>query len=132
MLNEGLSKGDRIRRRADFRVVQSRGERVHAPSFLVMVFARPDANRRVGVTVTKKVGPAVTRNRIKRVVREVFRRNKALLPEGADVVLIAKKNAPGLGYEQVRDELERAGKALRAAEARSRARQRRLDDPDPG
>lgn len=129
---EGLSKADRIRRRPDYRMVQSLGERVHAPSFLVMVYARPDDGRRIGVTVTKKVGPAVTRNRIKRVVREVFRRNKALLPEGADVVFIAKKGAPGLDYDQLHDELSRASKALRAAEARSRAKRSRLDDLNPG
>jgi ribonuclease P protein component len=56
---------------------------------------------RMGVTVTRKVGNAVTRNRIKRLVREVFRRHRDRLVSGLDVVLIAKRNAAGATYHDV-------------------------------
>jgi ribonuclease P protein component len=55
--------------------------------------------------VTKKVGNAVQRNRIKRVVREVFRRNRHLFPRSHDVVFIAKRQAVSLGYDSLLDEL---------------------------
>lgn len=72
----------------------------------------PTQGQRLGITVTKKVGNAVVRNRIKRVVREVFRRNRALFPLSTDVVFIAKQGAGKLGYAEALAEIERARDAL--------------------
>ena len=49
-----------------------------------------------------------------------------------DIVLIAKHGAPSVGYHEAVDEIARIGKALRAASARSREKQRRLDDSGAG
>ncbi len=68
--------------------------------------------------MTKKVGTAVQRNRIKRVVREVFRRNRSLFPTSADVVFIAKRDAAGIDYETALREVERASRRLSAEAAR--------------
>ena len=68
--------------------------------------------------MTKKVGTAVERNRIKRVAREVFRRNRELFPPSHDVVLIAKRGATEVGYESLLSELRRAARALRPKAAR--------------
>ncbi len=48
---------------------------------------------RLGIAVSKKVGKAVARNRMKRVVREVFRKNRASFPRACDIVVIPKKKA---------------------------------------
>ena len=70
---------------------------------------------RVGITVTKKVGNAVVRNRIKRWVREFVRQDVAWLPAGADVVVIAKKSAAELtSYEQVVEDLRGLGRRMSA------------------
>jgi ribonuclease P protein component len=61
----------------------------------------------LGITVSGKVCNSVTRNRIKRQVREFFRRRRALLRPGADVLVIARKSAAGLGGRGVESELER-------------------------
>jgi ribonuclease P protein component len=101
-----LRPTDRLKRREDFRRVQERGRKHHTKHFLVLVLPRGDEGPpRVGVTVTKKVGNAVQRNRVKRLVREVFRRNRDRFPSGCDVVWIAKDGAPELGYEEVLAEL---------------------------
>lgn len=47
----------------------------------------------MGVTVTKKIASAVGRNRVKRLVREAFRRNKERFPEHTDVVVVARHGA---------------------------------------
>ncbi len=61
--------------------------------------------KRLGITVTKKAGNAVFRNRIKRLLREFFRRNKDLFPAGCDVVIMPKKNIPPLSYLETEREL---------------------------
>lgn len=62
--------------------------------------------RRLGITVSRRVGAAVVRSRVKRLVREVFRRNRAAMPLG-DTVVIARTGAGDLSFDQVRDELAR-------------------------
>jgi ribonuclease P protein component len=68
--------------------------------------------------VTKKVGNAVQRNRIKRVVREVFRRNRQLFPASHDIVFIAKREAKGITYEALLAELHRAAPKLQPEASR--------------
>ena len=68
--------------------------------------------------MTKKVGSAVQRNRIKRVVREVFRRNRRLFPLSHDVVFIAKGGATDIDYGSLLSEVQRATGKLRREAAR--------------
>jgi len=68
--------------------------------------------RRLGLTVGKRVGNAVTRNRVKRLLREYFRNCKDKLPASTDIVISAKVGAAGLDYagmcRELRDLLEPA------------------------
>ncbi len=68
--------------------------------------------------MTKKVGSAVQRNRIKRVVREVFRRNRALFPASHDGVFIAKRGSQGIDFATLLNEVQRAAGKLRPEAAR--------------
>ncbi len=104
---------DRLRKRFEFRQAQLHGRRIHTRHFLIVVRPNELQNTRLGITVTKKVGTAVERNRIKRVVREVFRRNRAMFPAGHDVVFIAKRGAAAIDYAAALDELTRASRKLR-------------------
>lgn len=63
--------------------------------------------KRVGITVSKRVGPAVVRNRVKRFVRESYRRRRASFPGGLDVVLVAKKTAAELDFARTDQEIAR-------------------------
>lgn len=84
----------RLRRRGDFLAVQRDGLKVHGRHVLGLASRRLDPKHagRLGLTVTKKVGNAVVRNRIKRLVREWLRLH-GWVPAGWDVVVVAKDSA---------------------------------------
>jgi ribonuclease P protein component len=111
---ETLPRQHRLRKRAQFTAVQGRGKKLHTEHFLVFIL--PQANAlapaRLGITVSKKVGGAVVRNRVKRLVREAFRRRKTLFPKGLDVVFIAKHVAGGVELAEVARELEKLCRKL--------------------
>jgi ribonuclease P protein component len=122
-LGERLLAEERLKLRSDFLRASGGGHKVHSARFLFLVLARGDEGpTRLGITVTRKVANAVGRNRIKRVLREVFRRNRALFPSGCDVVVIAKDRAPGLTYDDTRAEMEATSRSLYRA-SRSAPRQ---------
>jgi ribonuclease P protein component len=93
--SSGISKQMRLRRRAEFLAVQSGGTKVHGRHILAIAKRRVESEQgrgRLGLTVTKKVGNAVVRNRIKRLLREWMRLH-GWIPAGWDLVLVAKDSA---------------------------------------
>jgi ribonuclease P protein component len=105
-------RSERLLRRGEFLRVQQGGRRVHTAHFVILVVPRSEPGRRIGVTVGKRIGNAVRRNRVKRLVRAVYRCNKAFFPADCDVVLVARPGAEALDYATVRAEVERARDAL--------------------
>ena len=98
----------RLRKRAEYLAVQGSGRKLHSDSFLLFLLRRtPESPTRFGVTVTKRVGGAVVRNRVKRLVREVVRRHKAWFPTGIELVFVAKPSAKALDLAAAEREIER-------------------------
>jgi len=95
----------RLRSSKDFRRLRALGQKRHTPHFVVYWQRKSDGPTRLGLTVSRKVGGAVTRNRIKRLVREVFRLKYQDLPDHTDFSIIAKKNAGELTFDQILREL---------------------------
>src|SRR5262249_52439892 len=90
---------DRLRRAAEFRTVGEEGRRAANPCFVVLVRQRETRSRsgrvRLGITVSRKVGHAVVRNRVKRRVREWFRSARGAMRPGIDLLVIARRGAAG-------------------------------------
>lgn len=91
---QSLPRNHRLTRRPDFTVCYESGRRYFSRHFVLFVLARQDgpAEWRVGLAVTKKMGNAVARNRIKRVLRAFFRLHQHLLPESTDIVAVPKRH----------------------------------------
>jgi len=110
--SQRLPKSERLLRRSEFLRVQNHGRKLHTDAFLVFALPTGQARARIGVTVSKKVGNAVQRNRVKRLLREVYRRNKSAMPERLDVVFVAKQKAAGLPYAAVEEQFRTACRQL--------------------
>lgn len=131
MKQEGFPRCLRLRRRREFLRVQRGGRKHHTRLFLVFVAPRKTRSDRhggeqqlpgprLGVTVTRKVGNAVKRNRIKRLVREAFRRERPRLPTGIDMVWVAKRDAVTTTYDAVVADMRRMAKRLASAPTEAR------------
>lgn len=116
-----------IRKRADF-LAANRGLRVARPGFVLLANPNGGRGKRFGVTVTKKIGNAVVRNRMKRRFRELLR---AALPDGGlpdhDHVLIGREGGVERDFARLADELAEA--LRRAAEGKGDPPRRRRNRP---
>ena len=101
-----LKKSERLLKRKDFLdISRTAEEKVKTKNFLILIKKNRQASARLGVTVSKKVGNAVVRNRLKRYVREYFRINKNNLPPGRDMVIIARYGSEKLTCPLVMEQL---------------------------
>ena len=96
----GFPRACRLRKRREFLLVQGRGRRLAGRHLQFFVIGRKEpptsavaAPIRFGITVTRKVGNAVTRNRLKRLIRERCRHVVATSPRGLDVVILVRASA---------------------------------------
>ena len=106
---------ERICRRAEFQQVYERGIRIHSRYSTVFALANEAGVGRLGIAATRKLGNAVVRNRAKRLIREVFRRNK--LAPGFDIVVVPKRELLGSDWRICASPAFCARKRSRASDA---------------
>jgi ribonuclease P protein component len=109
---EAFPRALRLRRRSDFRRVQDHGRKVHTGHFILFATECAEGTQRLGITVTRKTGNAVVRNRLKRYVRETWRRHRDAFPRGLEIVVLIKRGMQDLDSHSVETELLRASQRL--------------------
>jgi len=102
----GYTKADRIRNSAEYRKLSENGKRWYGRHFIIVFKKNQQLNSRLGITVSKKVGKAVTRNRIKRIIREYYRLNRNLLPIRLDINVIARRSSGAIGVTALIEQME--------------------------
>jgi len=99
-LQYSFTKADRILKRHEFIALAKIGRRIQNEYFIAVFCPGRHGRSRLGVTVTKKVGRAIKRNRIKRLVREFFRLNRQFLSGEWDINIIAKNQIADITSEK--------------------------------
>jgi ribonuclease P protein component len=95
----------RLKNSAEFQSVYKRGAKKDSRSFVVFVLANGLDHSRVGLTTPRKIGMAVSRNRIRRRVREILRSAWPFVPRGVDIVVNPRRSACEREFAELRTEL---------------------------
>jgi ribonuclease P protein component len=105
---EGFSRGDRLRKRREFEECYASGTRVSGRH--LQIFSLPESGpSRLGISVPRRVGSATLRNRVRRRLREIFRRNRALLgPSGLRLVIHARPSAAQASFAELLEDYRSA------------------------
>jgi ribonuclease P protein component len=103
--NNQKMKYGKIQRGWQFEKVYKEGSKFYDDLFVLYALPNNINEARIGLTVTKKIGNSVQRNRIKRLIREAFRLSNRILP-GNDIVVVARKPSVDLKYSQAKNSLD--------------------------
>lgn len=110
-----MKKEFRIKKNEEFSRVFNEGKSVANRQFVIYSLKKEGQNHfRLGLSVSKRVGNAVTRNRIKRIIREVFHEWKDDLKNEYDYVVIARKPTATMDYHEMKKSLHHVLKLARA------------------
>ena len=118
-VSETFSRDDRLRKRREFEECYATGVRVSGRHLQVFLLADSTSKRpRLGISVPRRVGTAVRRNRVRRRLREIFRRTRSLFENTAPrVVINARPSSAGAAFsellEDYRSAVTRALKAVK-------------------
>jgi ribonuclease P protein component len=111
-MDEYFKPLERIRKKKDFLHLYKKGKRYRGKYFVLIYLSNELTFSRVAVVASKKLGNAVQRNRTKRCLRTLFRRNKELLEKPFDLVFIPRKEIHGAKWQSLADDYQAALKFI--------------------
>ena len=103
----GLNPETSLKQNSDFRLVYTRGKNAVSPRVVIYCRKNRRKGNRVGFTVSRKLGNAVTRNRVRRRLREIMRLHDGELRKGYDLILVARSRAVNTDYRKLESDVLR-------------------------
>jgi ribonuclease P protein component len=110
--SEEFPRDVRIVRSSDYQALYKAGRKIYSARFVLFGRTNKIGHHRLGITVSRKVGGAVVRNRIKRLFREIFRKSLGEIPGQLDIVVNARSGCAGVSYDELRAEFLEAAQKL--------------------
>lgn len=104
-------RSERITRRKEYLHMYEQGAKQVGPQFVCYTRRCPGQGRKIGFAVSRKVGAAVVRNRMKRYLREIYRTSRPELAEDVAAVIVARPASTGLDYHECREAVRRLFRA---------------------
>ncbi len=101
-----MERIERLRKNEEFRRVFKSGEVIVGDKIVVYFLENALSYSRVGITVSRKLGGAVERNKLKRIVREAWRAREGELRKGFDLVLVPRMKAKTASFWDISEELQ--------------------------
>jgi ribonuclease P protein component len=103
-MDETLKPRERIKKKKDFNHLYKKGKRYRGQYFTLVYLSNEFNHSRLAVVASKKLGNAVTRNKTKRWMRDLFRRNKELLKNPTDLIIIPHRGIHEAGWQNLLEE----------------------------
>ena len=101
-----MEKLTTIKKNYQFQIVYKKGKYAATKNIVIYVLRNGTENNRIGITVGKKYGNSVRRNRVKRIVRELIRKYQMELQKGFDIVIVARKTETEPNYYEFDKEMK--------------------------
>jgi len=107
-MNESIRSKEKIKKKKEFLFTYKKGNRYKGKYFIAIYLTSDRKYSRVAVVASKKIGNAVKRNKAKRWIRALFRRNKNLLKNSTDLIFIARKSIVEASWKNLRNDYIKA------------------------
>lgn len=116
-----MKKEFRIKKNDDFTKVFNGGKSVANRQFVIYILKKEGQDHfRLGLSVSKRVGNAVTRNRIKRIIREIFHELESSIVQHNDYVVIARKPTADMDFNEMKNSLLHVMRKARVVQKESK------------
>ncbi|MCK4847176.1 MAG: ribonuclease P protein component [Deltaproteobacteria bacterium] len=103
-----FTKEERLHRAEDFSRTRKKGKKTITKNLFIYSILNDKGLRRIGLSVSRRVGNSPKRARTKRLLREFFRQNKEVFPESSDILVVVKSGRTLKNYESVKTEITEA------------------------
>tara|TARA_B100001248_G_scaffold163488_1_gene123472 strand:+ start:5227 stop:5586 length:360 start_codon:yes stop_codon:yes gene_type:complete len=104
---QSFSPKQKLRKSFEFERVKAKGHSYKADAFFAQVHHNPSTKiPRLGIIATRRLGNAIIRNRMKRIVREVFRKNSDLIIPEAEIIILPRKKMLNLEFSQIEEKFK--------------------------
>lgn len=107
-----MKRIETIKKSSDFQKIINNSKFVKNSYFVIYTFPKPEPNPKFGIAVGKSLGNAVTRNKLKRQIRNIIDNQKSLFPNSHNYIIMIKRNCLNANFSQLEDSFKKLMKEI--------------------